>query len=103
MSKFITISQTPVYKVAANTGFYSRVNSLPVGTEVSFVKTGVDPLSERAIGYFATGEVMYLDALSPLIDEVEVKSTRLWDWLLWIAIAGGVSYIGYKGYKKFKK
>lgn len=103
MSKYITIAQTPVYKVAPGTGFYSMVNSLPVGTEVSFVKTVVDPLTERAIGFLASGEVMYLDGLSQLIDEVEVKGTRLWDWLLWIALAGGVSYIGYKGYKKLKK
>jgi len=102
MSKFITISQTPVYKVAA-TGFYSFVRSLPMGTELVFTQKSVDPKSQREIGVLPTGEVMYLDALSPLIDEVEVKSTRLWDWLLWIAIAGGVSYVGYKGYKKFKK
>jgi len=103
MSKYITISQTPLYKIAPGTGFYSRARSLPVGTEVSFEKTAIDPLSDRQIGILASGEVMYLDALSPLIDEVEVKSTRLWDWLLWIALAWGVSYIGYKGYKKVKK
>jgi hypothetical protein len=102
MTSFITISQTPVYKVAAN-GTYTLVRSLASGTELTFGRTGMDPLSNRQIGYFANGEVMYLDALSPLIDEVEVQSTRLWDWLLWIALAGGVSYIGYKGYKKLNK
>jgi hypothetical protein len=103
MSKFITISQTPVYKIAPGTGFYSRARSLPVGTELSFEKTAIDPLTQRQIGILASGEVMYLDALSPLIDEVVVKSTRLWDWLLWLALAGAAGYVGLKNYKKLKK
>lgn len=101
MTKFITISQTPVYALRPN-GSYTFMRSLPEGTEVKFDRVETDPLSKRQVGIFANGERMYLDALSPLLDEVEAKSTRLWDWLIYIGIASGLGYAGYRYWKKKK-
>lgn len=95
MLNHITISQTPVYALRPN-GSYTFVRSLPAGTEVKFDRVETDPLSKRQVGIFANGERMYLDALSPLLEEVEVKSTRLWDWALYIAVAGTIGYFVYK-------
>lgn len=94
---FLTNSQTPVY-VKAATGFFTAVRSLPAGQLVEFVRTGIDDKSERPIGYLATGEILYTDTLTRVLDEVETKSTRLWDWLIGIGLvaAGGYAYYKYK-------
>lgn len=89
--KYITNSQTPVYRKDAN-GFYRMTRSLPVGTDVMFVQTTVDEKSGRAVGIFPNGEVMYLDALTQVLDEVVAKDTRLWDWLLYLGLAVGTIY-----------
>ena len=97
--KYITNSQTPVYRIGAN-GFFSFVRSLPMGTELQFAKTEIDKLSNREFGILPSGEVMYIDALSQYLDEVEVKAKRLYDWLIWI----GVAIVVNKGVdKKYKK
>lgn len=89
--KFITTQQTPVYRVAAN-GFYQFVRSLPAATELAFASTSVDSKSNRQVGILSNGEVMYLDALTPVLPEVEVRSTRLWGWLLALGLAGFGTY-----------
>jgi len=95
--KFITTMQTPLYKLAS-TGFYTFVRSLPVGSEIQVTQTGIDPKSERPIGYLATGEIIYTDSLTRVLEEVTAKSTRLWDWLIGIGLvaAGGYAYYKYK-------
>jgi hypothetical protein len=90
--KYITTSQTPVYTIGAN-GFYRMVKSLPIGSLVTFVKTAFDERSNRPIGFLASGEIMYLDTLTRQLDEVVVKDTRLWDWLLWFGLAGAGLYL----------
>lgn len=92
---FLTTMQTPLYSIGAN-GFFNRVSSVPAGTELTVTKTAIDPLSERVIGYLASGEIIYTDGLTQVLDEVEVKSTRLWGWLVGIGLAG---FVGYKIYK----
>ena len=58
-----------------------------MGTELQFAKTGTDKLSNREFGILPSGEVMYIDALSQYLDEVEVKAKRLYDWLIWVGVA----------------
>ncbi len=71
-----------------------------MGTELQFAKTEIDKLSNREFGILPSGEVMYIDALSQYLDEVEVKAKRLYDWLIWI----GVAIVVNKGVdKKYKK
>lgn len=89
--KFVTTSQTPVYIKDSN-GFYRMTRSLPIDTPVQFAQTGFDDKSGRPIGIFANGEIMYLDTLVNVLDEVVVKDTRLWDWLLYIGLAVGTIY-----------
>jgi len=36
---------------------------------------------------------VYIDYLAPVLEEVEVKSTRLWDWLIGLGIASAVAYM----------
>ena len=93
--KFITTMQTPLYKLAS-TGFYTFVRSLPTGSEVTVTSTDVDPKSQRPIGILATGEIIYTDSLTRVLEEVTAQSTRLWDWLIGIGIAAGIGYAIYK-------
>lgn len=97
---FITTSRTPVYKVASN-GFFTSVRSLASGTEVNFTTMGIDDKSDRPIGFLTTGEILYTDTLTRLLDEVTVKSTRLWGWLIALGLtAAGIGYGVYKHKKK---
>ncbi len=89
--KYITTSQTPVY-IKDRNGFYRMTRSVPVSTEVLFVQTAMDDKSGRTVGILSNGEVMYLDALTRILDEVEVKDTRLWDWLILMGLAAGTIY-----------
>lgn len=96
--KFITTIQTPLYQVASN-GFFTAIRSLPAGTEVTLTRTGIDDKSGREIGYLPTGEIVYTDVLTRLLDEVETRATRLWDWLIVLGIAGFAAYKIYNHYR----
>lgn len=87
--KFATQSQQPVYRQGAD-GFYSMTRSLPAATVVEFTKLITDAKSNRPVGVLPSGELMYTDAMVQILDDVEVKDSRIWDWLIvsGMAIAG---------------
>jgi len=104
---YIATATTPTY-ILSTSGFYSHAGSLPTGTEITIASKGIDEKSNREVGYLANGKIVYLDALQPvlMLDEIEVRSTRLWGWLVGLGLAGaaiGVAVYKYKQSQKKKK
>lgn len=103
--QYLVASISPVYSIGTD-GFYKHTGrTLAAGTEVAITSKGIDTNSAREIGYLADGTILYLDRLTPIIETeaVVVQSTRLWDWLLYTAIAGGLIGFGVYQYKKHKR
>ena len=105
MSAYITTMATPTY-VLSTDGFYKHSGTtLPSGTELTVKSKGIDNKSDREVGYLANGTIVYLDRLQPVtqLQEVEVRSTRLWDWLIGLSVLGGAIGYGVYRYKKSKR
>jgi hypothetical protein len=99
--KYITTAATPKY-VLSTSGFYSHSGTVPTGSEITIASTGLDSKSDRPVGYLASGEIVYIDTLTRVLDEVVAKSTRLWDWLAAVALVGGAIGYGVYEHKKSK-
>lgn len=78
--KYITTSQTPVYKQQGE--FFGFVRSIPAATEITVARQFKDLKSGRMVGVMVSGEFVYIDSLTPLIDGPTVTASRLWDWLI---------------------
>ena len=95
--KYITTMRTPAYVFNPATGFHQVAAWINAGTELSFTGTVTEATGERRqMGVLSNGQRVYLDYLAPVLEEVEVKSTRLWDWLIAAGIVGAVVYMGSK-------
>jgi len=101
MSKFITTMRTPAYVFNSATGFHQVAAWINAGTELSFNTTITEATGERRqMGVLSNGQRVYIDYLAPVLEEVEVKSARLWDWLIGLGIASAVAYMYTKRKKK---
>lgn len=102
---YITTSATPKYVMGAD-GFKST-GTIASGTEVMLTNHGTDAKSQRPIAQLPTGEILFTDKLTRIdtkvLEEVEVRSTRLWGWLALVALAGSAIGYGVYRYKKSKK
>lgn len=103
---YITTTATPTYVRGAD-GFLKHTGTtLPTGAEIMVSNQTVDANSGRTIGQLPTGVIVFTDKLVPAtrtLQEVEVRSTRLWGWLGWVALAGSVIGYGVYRYKKSKR
>jgi hypothetical protein len=102
---YIATATTPTYTLNIASGFYTHAGSLATGTEITLASKGVDAKSGREVGYLANGKIVYLDALQPvtMLDEIEVRSTRLWGWLAGLAVTGAAIGYGVYKYKQSQK
>lgn len=103
---YITTSATPKY-VLGTDGFFKSTGTIASGTEVMLTNHGIDAKSQRPIAQLPTGEILFTDKLTRIdtkvLEEVEVRSTRLWGWLALVALAGSAIGYGVYQYKKSKK
>lgn len=102
---YIATTASPVYVMSTDGFFKHTGRTLPTGTEITIASKGIDDKSNREVGYLANGTIVYLDRLQPVtqLDEVVVKSTRLWDWLIGLSLLGGAIGYGVYQYKKSKR
>lgn len=102
---YIATTASPVYVMSTDGFFKHTGRTLPTGTEITIASKGIDDKSNREVGYLASGEIVYLDRMQPVIvtDAVVVQSTRLWDWVLYAGLAGGAIGYGIYKYRQHKK
>lgn len=82
----ITFQQTPVYR-ANSSGGIVQSGSIPAGKEILITKVDLIISDNRQIGFLPTGEFVYMDSISTILDNnIQVKDKRLWDWLIGLII-----------------
>lgn len=97
---YITTQQTPQYTY--NGSVYVPVGTVPAGTEIIIAQTMRDAATGREIGVLANGRLMFIDTLTPLLDDVvKVTAKRLYLGL-WIVGGAIAAKLGYDYYKKRK-